>query len=251
MQISVPATLPYKNPLIGVPSRVMLPPREGNKQIPCQIDWTDYATGATEINIGNNATLEISQISALKIDNSLCGATVTFIFPDTGETVAVPAYSPNTIIEVFSQQTQFYVVAAEPIATDITRFQILNFLPPPVSVSVSTEQQTAIIGNINSGGAGVTPIIPGTVNGTLQGLSVEFGISSPAGDSNAVATFTDGAGKLIARTPVFVKTAIPANVVLLNLTNLAVRFEGGIDCTISGLLIASGEFNVNAYYRIP
>ncbi len=251
MDIRVPNPINYSAPLIALPSRVLLPPREGNKQIPCQINWTDAPGGCVLVNLGNNATLEFSQIAAFKIDNSLCGATVHFVFPDTGDTVTVPAYSPNTVIECFSQQTQFYVVSDGPIAGDISRFQILNFLPPPISVSVSTEQQTAVVAGISSAVAAPTQIVGNTINGTLQNVQVQFGVASPAADSNAVLTLTDGTGKVLAVSPVFVKTAIPANFSALNLTNIAVRFQGGIVATVSGLLIAAGQFSVNAYYRLP
>lgn len=253
MPITIPAAENYQSPLVAVPSRVLMPPREGNKSIPCEVDWSIMggANQSIYINLQNNATLEFSQVVALKVDNSECGASVRFIFTDTNETVTIPAYTPDAIVEVFTNQTQFYLVAEGAIATDVTRFQLLNFLPPPVVVPISTEQQTAVVGSISSGAAASAVIIPPTVNGTLENLLVQFGCASPAADSNAVATFSDGNGKVIARCPVFVKTGVPANVVSLNLSDAAVRFEGGIECTISGLLIASGEYSVNVYYRLP
>lgn len=253
MPISIPAATNYPSGLVAIPSRVLSDPREGNKSIPCEVDW-NIMGGVNQslyFNLQNNATLEFSQIVALKVDNSQCGADVQFIFPDTNETVTIPAYTPDAIVEVFTNQTQFYLIALGAIATDVTRFQILNFLPPPVVVPVSTEQRTAVVGAISAGAAAATQIIPTTINGTLENLSVQFGVSNPAADSNAIATFTDGTGKLIARCPAFVRTGVPANATLLNLTFAAVRFSGGISCTVSGLLIAGGEFDVNAYYRIP
>lgn len=252
MQIVVPNAVNYQSPLIAVPSRLLSEPREGRKQVPCEIAWGDMAPdGCMLLNLGNNATLEFSQVIALKVDNSLCGATVTFVFPDTGDTVAVPAYSPNTVIEVFSQQTQFYVVAAGPISGDITRFQILNFLPPPISISVSTEQQTAIVSGISAAAAGNTQIVPAGVNGTLQALEIHFGVANAAADSNADIQILDGNGKLIAQGVAFVKNATSSLTTLVSLQDIAVRFENGLIATVGGLLIASGQFNVNAYYRLP
>ncbi len=251
MDIQVPNPINYPSPLVAVPSRVMFPPREGNKQIPCQINWSDAPDGCMLVNLGNNATLEFSQISAIKCDNSLCGATVTFVFPDTGETVAFPAYSPNTIIEVFSQQTQFYVVAAGPITPDVTRFQILNFLPPPVSVSVSTEQQTASASNVSAAAPLVVDLVAPGINGTLQALQVQFGVANAAGNSNAAITVTDGNGKQIAYSAVFVKATEQTNTTIIDLSNINVRFQNGITLTVAGLGIASGEFNANAFYRFP
>lgn len=253
MGISIPGAINYPSPLVALPSRVLSQPREGNKTIPCQIDWATMGgtNQSVYVNLQNNATLEFSQIVALKVDNSLCGATVRFIFTDTMEVVSIPAYTPDAIIEVFTNQTQFYVVADGAIPTDLTLFQILNFLPPPVVVPTSVEQQVAVISNISSAAGGTVPVVPSTVNGTLENLVIQFGVGNPAAARDANIKIVDGAGRTFVYESVFVNTGIPANIVLTNLSDVALRFTGGLSAVVAGTGIAGGEFNVNAYYRLP
>lgn len=252
MPISIPPSVNYQSPLNAIPSRVLSAPKEGNHQIPCEILWGTMggANKCVAFNIQNNATLEISQIAAIKVDNSACGASIQFIFPDTMETITVPAYMPDAIVPVFSNGLQFYVQAVAPINTDVTRFQLLNFLPPPVVVPTTEEQQTLVVGNISAAAAGVLQILPTNVSGTIQGVQVSFGVASPAGDSNAIITIQDGNAKLIARVPVFVKSGVPANIAF-PFMDIDVRFQSGLQAIISGLLIPAGEYNVNLFYRLP
>src|ERR1700761_8517018 len=101
MSIVIPqGAVNYQSPLVAVPDINQQQPREGMKLISCEIDWgsTDKGSGAVFFNLQNNATLEVSQICGLVVDNSNCGADLEFVFPDTSTTIGIPAYAPYTVV---------------------------------------------------------------------------------------------------------------------------------------------------------
>lgn len=250
----IPAALPLGSPTIAIPSIVYKAPREGMKSVPFQIAWSQpIARGldTVQLNLQGNSTLEFSQICGLVVDNSNCGCSLDFIFVDSDVAISIPAYAPYTVVQVNSRALEFYVRAIGPISSDVTSFAVLNYAPAPVAVPVTVEQQTAVVGAISANVAAPTPIVAAGINGTLQDLSISFGIANPAGASNATGLLTDGAGKTIARVAAFVNTGNPVNQVLLNATDLSVRFSNGLNFTVGGLLIPTGEFAVNVFYRQP
>src|SRR4051812_21854302 len=133
MPLLIPQPTNYPSPLVAVPSLMQDEPKEGRKQVPCEILWNIMGgtTKCIAFNLKNNATLEISQISTLKVDNSQSAADVTFIFPDTSDTVTIPAGTPLAVVPVFSNAVQFYVSAPAALVGDVTRFQILNYRTYP------------------------------------------------------------------------------------------------------------------------
>lgn len=250
----IPASMPLGAPIIAIPSTVYDPPKEGMKSVPFQITWSRpiaRSLDTVSVNLQGNSTLEFSQICGLIVDNSNCGASLDFIFIDSDVTISIPAYAPYTVVQVNSRALEFYVRAIGPIATDVTSFSVLNYAPAPVAVPVTVEQQTAALSSISANVAATTAIVPAGVNGTLQDFAISFGIAVPAAASNAIGTLTDGTGRVIARVPAYVNTGQSVNQVLLDMTDLAVRFTNGINFTVSGLLIPTGEFAVNLYYRLP
>lgn len=253
MPITVPPSVNYPSPLNAHVSRINVRPLEGDMYIPCEILWATMggASKAVSFNLKELSTKPFSQIVALKVDNSECGASVRFTFLDTMETVTIPAYTPDAIVPVFTNALQFYVEVDGSIPSDITRFQVLNHMPPPVVVPTSEEQLTAILSNIPSGVGSVNNVIPNNLNGTLETVQVQFGVAAAAAASNATITLSDGTGKRIAYASVFVNLAAYVNVICIDLANVAVRFQGGIIATIAGAGIANGEFNVSAYYKLP
>lgn len=252
----VPPAVNYPNPLVALVARYLNPPREGNRMIPVEIDWGTMggASHCVAINLQNNATLEFSQIIALAVDNSDCGADVRFVFPDTGETTTIPAGSPKTIIEVFTNQVQFFVVAGfnseTVLANDSTRFSIHNSLPPPISVPISVEQESAVFNAINADGATMTQLVPATVSGTLQGIQVLR--TSPFANSGAQAfLIKDGTGKVITGGTFDSDSGtVSFDAIILDLNPMNVRFSQGLQMLQSGVNVG-GKYCVNLLFRIP
>lgn len=221
--------------------------------IPCEILWGSMGgqNNCVNLNLSNNATLEFSQIVALQVDNSQSGSDVTFSFPDTAVTTTIPAYSPNTVIEVFSGALQLFIQAIGPtvLSTDITRFTLLNFLPPPVSVSVSQEQSISSTTGVDAGTA-TTQLVPTTVSGTLTGLDVSIAIAATNTGAGSW-TVQDGTGKIIAQGSYQVSSGSKVNLTLFQQSSLNVRFSGGLKLTSSQTAVLGGTYSVNNYYRTP
>jgi len=252
MSLLIPPAKNYPSPLVSLPSRLLKAPREGHRAIPCEINWLTMggAENCVNINLQNNATLEFSQICALKVDNSICGIDVQFIFPDTSETITFPAYSPTTIVPVFTNQTQFFVVGTGTEAVDTTRFQILNYCPPPVAVPDNSAQNLGSILGVAMG-VGVTQIVPATASGTLEAMYITTQ-SVTSIDFDATFEFEDGQGNALPSTGLSLAGGSNATAVIMNLNPLALRFKDGIILTQSGTFPdAASKINVNMLYRTP
>src|SRR6185437_7618311 len=80
------ATLPV------LPSLTFIHPSEGRRYIPVNIGWA--GDGATyQMNVNGLTTQPFSQIVMIDVDNSQCGAEVTFYFPDSSDTLTIPPES--------------------------------------------------------------------------------------------------------------------------------------------------------------
>lgn len=252
MSFTIPPAKNYASPLVAVPTNYGDVPPEGAHLINCEILWgtmSSVADRCVNINLQNNATMNFSQISALSVDNSQCSTDIVFVFPDTGETTTFPAYSPKTILEVFTHQTQFFVVAKGALATDVSRFSIHNTVPPPIAVPISVEQQVAAANNITADGATGAQVIPMTINGTIEAISVSR--TGPiASANNQSFSIVDGALQVIAVGTFSSQAPQTVNVLLLNLTDIHVRFSGGLQFLQAGTNVG-GFYAVNIYYRNP
>lgn len=255
MPLQLPAAKNYTSPLVAVPVRWTLPPREGPKMIVCEIDWGTMGgpNNCVSINLQNNATLEFSQIVALSVDNSQCGADVQFIFTDTAETLTIPAYSPKSIVPVFTNQTQFFVVtglnsqAVE--SADVTTFSIHNSVPPPIAVPVSTEQNIANVNAVDMGTA-TTQLIPATVNGTLTGAQLNLAMNA-TNSGNGTWSLQDGTGKVIAQGAVSASSGNKYNLTLFSQMGMNVRFTNGVKLVCTQGAVLGATINGNLYYRTP
>lgn len=240
---------------IAVPSVMFREPKEGRKSITQSIAWSrPMAAGmrAVNINMQNNATLEFSQICGLIVDNSECGTDLDFVFPDTNVVISIPAYAPYTVLDVLTNQTQFFVIAKAPLTVDYTSFSILNFAPPPVAVPITRQQLTASIGSIAVTGAGTTQIIPATVSGTLQGLNITFACPTPAVSFNDAFNLVDGASnRLWTGNVAQQNSGSGVNIVLVDNSGLSLRFSGGLTLTQTGGFTPGATLDVNAYYLTP
>lgn len=255
MSLLIPPAKNYVAPLVSVPSPLLRVPKEGNKQIAVEVDWATMggSGNCVNFNFSNNSTIEFSQICSLKVDNSQCGSDIQFIFPDTTDTVTIPAYSPSVVVPVFTHAQQFFCVALAEEPQDITRFQILNYLPPPIAVPTSTAQ------NISSNGGIVlaqstTQVVPASMSGTLQ--AIQFGVSVVNASSlwNKNITLVDGGGTTLFTTDVGGPAA--GNVIeqIANFAPVNIRFKNGISMVIGpGFDPGGGQayINFNLAYRTP
>jgi hypothetical protein len=254
MPLIVPPSLPFNDPLAYVPLDTYKEPNEGRKSVPIDLLWSNAinkSVTAFAINLQNNATLEISKISGLVVDNSLCGSDIDFIFPDSSTTITIPAYAPYTVLAIHSNQRQFTVKARAPINGDETFMQVLNFAPPPVAVPITVQQKTAASGSINITGAGNTQIVAAGINGTLQGLNVSFANPKPAGAFNAAFTLQDGAGVILWKGNLALDATSPGlSGELVSINGLNARFINGLVLTQGGVG-SNGTLDINVYYIIP
>lgn len=254
----MPATPPAMNlnqfP-VRIPSIMYKPPKEGNGAVTFNVEWAiplSKSLQAININLQNNATLEFSQICGLIVDNSDCGSDLDFIFPDTDVTVSIPAYAPYTVLQVNTQQTQFFVRGFDLIVGDVTRFSVLNYAPMPVAVPITIQQQTAAIGSIAITGAGSTLIIPPAINGSLRGINVNVAWRTAAAPFNNLLSLIDGSGKALWRGNIAGQGADETIVTsLADLSNINVRFTGGVTLVQTGGFVVGGTIDVNAYFRTP
>jgi hypothetical protein len=251
----------YPSPLIALASTFGTAPKEGQYQIPVEIDWgvmggTDYLVSFNLANSGN--TKQITQICAVHVDNSACGSDIQFAFTDTSETITIPAYEPYALVPVFSRSLQFFVSAGiegeEVETTDVTRFTLFNFVPPPVVITPSQEQDTSVAAAI-AGAVGNTQIVPAGTNGSLNVVYVNY--SSPfgglAGAGVMGLSLVDGTGKVLWVGQMGGGILSAWNVVLASLTGIDFRFQNGIkfEQTLVGGAAIAGNFNVVLGYRQP
>jgi len=252
MAIMVPPARNYAAPLISVPAeKANLPPKEGPRLIACEIDWGTMGgpNNCVNLNFQNNATLEFSQVSALCVDNSNSGADVVFIFPDTNTTCTIPSYTPYAIVEVFTNQLQFYVYASTAQPNDITRFDILNYVPPPVVVPTSQEQNFASATGIDMGTAS-TQLVPTSVSGTLEAayIYLSMAATNTGGGSWAL---EDGNNNIIAQGAIQVSSGNKIDITLFQNTDMRVRFQNGLKMVCSQTAVLGGQISANLYYRTP
>lgn len=256
MPLIIPPAKNYGNPLVMQVSRVGLEPTEGRRQINCEVVWGEYPDYSVNVNLQQNATLALTQIIALSVDNSQCGADVQFYFPDSADVLTIPAYNPKTIVEVFTSSRQFYVISnlngqiVEP--ADITRFIVLNYLPPPIAVPTSQEQTAAVALVITGvGGGDLTNLVPATVSGTVEAVSVFY--SGPVGGAGAIQyAVQDGSTtpRILGGGQTSWGGGNVANQQLLLLNPCHLRFNNGLNFLQNGANIA-GAFSVNILYRTP
>jgi hypothetical protein len=243
MPLSIPAFDQYQSPLVPLRGLWNVAPQEGDRYVNAEIDWlvTTKST-AVQFSLSGNSPVSLSQIVALAVDNSRSGADVSFIFPDSGWELVVPAH--NQIISlVFTNALMFYASSPNAAIGDTLVFQILNSAPPPIPIAPSVAQNHAgVVGVPLSNGT--TPIVAPPITGTLNTLSMsidvttagqaQFNLNDGAGHVVWVAVFNFAAG---AQTPI-------------ELSGLSVRFFNGLNLVIANSTMA-GSIVVNCYYSTP
>jgi hypothetical protein len=250
--LTIPPAVNYPSPLAALPTRWPTTPVEGPKVIPCEIDWGVMGGPGhcVAINFQNNATLNVSQIVAIYVDNSQCGADVRFIFPDTSSTLTVPAYESGTF-PVFTNGTYFYVLSPLVIPSDVTNFVIHNYMPPPVSNPKSEFQQSVSVAGISLTGVTNTVILPAGTNGTLEGLFSTASVVAATVAYNMQATLVDGSGATLLAASLGGAIGVTGNYSLFNVTSANLRFQNGLRVVTSGTFASGGQAIVNVLYRTP
>lgn len=253
MTLAIPQpikTFPGGSILPVLPSRSYMEPKEGKRYIPVDITWP-AGTTTYDMNVQGLTTQPFSQVVMIDVDNYGAGVDVTFIFPDTSDTLNVPAASGG-LFPVFTNSTQFYVSVSGALATDKTRFRILNYLQEPVSLPPPQFNQIAAATNVTS--VGTFPILGPSVSGTLTGWSASIsGFANGAGASGIVASLINKAtGAVLDRGSITMGQNQGISGLVFNVSGAAVRFTGGLDAVVT----ASGSvtsINVDMFcrYRQP
>lgn len=255
MAFTVPAAVNYPSPLNAVPLDWLTPPVEGAKGIQCSIIWNVAGAGANKsvyLNLQNNATLNFSKVRALVFDNSRNGSDVQVIFPDTETTVSIPSYSPYAVIPVFTNQTQFYITSPNALATDVTNFMVMNTLPPPIAVPTTQEQNFFNTNQINVVGAGSQQLIAANINGTLEAANISGYLDGGGLSPSVDVSLVDGTGAILFHGTASVQSDGVENVTYLNLSDLRLRFSGGLSLVWTNIGVPAVAWVIpNLYYRTP
>ncbi|HEY1881110.1 MAG TPA: hypothetical protein VGG68_14380 [Caulobacteraceae bacterium] len=257
MPLLIPPAVNYPSPPISMPAFWQREPNEGPRFIPLEIDWAIMggALNCVALNLDNyGASVQnFTQIVALKVDNSACSADVQFIFPDTGDTVTIPGYSPCVIVPVFTNgRNLFVLLLGSEVASDVTRAQVHNSLPPPLVIPASDQAQlTATFSNIPMDGVTTTQLIPAAISGTLEAISLYAAANTVASAFSDQLTVQDGTAKLIAVAQASVQTGGTIDALLLNSTQMRVVFTNGLQLLQAATGTPAGHIVANLLYRTP
>jgi hypothetical protein len=248
--IIVPPFVAYQQQLYPLPAKWNTPPPEGDMFIPVEIDWgltTPVPTDAVQISL-TGGPIPFSQIVALSVDNGRSGGSVSFLFPDTGKQLTLPPFAQG-IYPIMTNSLSFYVVPDGCTTGDVTVFEILNSLPPPVSVFPAQLQSHASITGMNLSANGTTVVIAAPTSGTVQGFSLTVsGSSTTAGACDF--QLADGTGTAIYHQTI----TVPAGYVSQTtpMSGLLMRFTDGLDAVIATTNgITAGNVAINVYYSVP
>jgi hypothetical protein len=246
MPLSIPAFDQYQQPMFPLRGLWNHAPPEGDKFVNATIDWlVTTKSNAVQFSLSGNSPVSLSQIAALGVDNSRSGADCSFIFPDSGWELVVPARN-QLIAPVFTNALMFYASARSAIAGDTVVFQIFNSVPPPVPIAPSVAQNSASVSPIPLNVPSTTQLLPLGTNGTLNTLNID--VQSTVG---GVANFflNDGTGRNIWQTAI--EFPATGGTQSFAVPGLSTRFVNGLTLQIGTTSITSGWVVVNLYYSTP
>ena len=249
MPIVVPPFVQYQSPLPPLRGLWNATPTEGDRFVSAEIDWglTVPLGMGVQFSLSGNSPLAFSQIVAFQVDNTRNAADVSFLFPDSGYTLVVPAYCQGTF-PVFTNALMFYAASATAVSGDRTVFQVLNSMPPPVAVQESAIQENNGLAGIDLTVDTSVQVVPLGVNGTLEYIFLSL---AGEGTGAAQVNLLDG------NTPpkeIFVTSTIANTTgqpVYINVGPIRVGFVNGIIIQISGTSLSTGLAIVNLYYGVP
>jgi hypothetical protein len=245
LPLTIPAFVQYQSPMFPLRGLWNRAPQEGDQFVNVECDWLVSPPGnAVQFSLSGNSPVALSQIVALAVDNGRCGADVDFIFPDSGFVLTVPAHNQG-VFPVFTNALMFYASAPSSAAGDITIFQILNSLPPPIPMAATETQNHSSVTAIALAN-GSTPIVAPGVSGTLNSLSITIALTG----GFAALILADGRPVNIWG-GTFDAAAATTQFFNPNLNGLNVRFVNGLNAILSGVTATGGPLDVNVYYTTP
>jgi hypothetical protein len=251
MPLTIPPFSQYQAPLVPLRGVWNTPPPEGDKFVNIEVDWLVNTSNLTAVQfaLAGNSPVALSQIAALAIDNSRSGADVVFLFPDSGFSLSIPSHEGG-VFPVFTNALMFYAIAANAQSGDVTVFQVMNSIPPPVPVSPTFAQNHAGI-SAASIVNGSTPIVAAPISGTLNTISLSIAATATSAGSFNVA-FVDGNSRTVWEGVFSVAAGGVPQEFPVNLTGLSIRFANGLAMVISGEVnITGGAIYGNVYYSTP
>jgi hypothetical protein len=245
LPLTIPPFNQYQSPIVPLRGLWNAPPAEGDKFITAEIDWlVTTTTQAVQFAVSANSPVAFSQIVALAVDNSRSGADVDFVFSDSGFILTVPAHNQG-VFPVFTNGLMFYVIGSAAVAGDVTTFQVLNSMPPPIPIEPSADQNHAGIGGLSLAN-GTTILIPPPITGTLNTLSVALEVG---GGGTCNMSLVDGSGRTVWIANPIAEAAVPT--LYFPLTGLNVRFVNGLSMVVANSTFAPGNAVINLYYSTP
>lgn len=244
----------YTDALASWPARIAQAPSEGPRVIEGGIAWgTNGGGGAVHFNAGSGVQNPLSQIAAIWCDNLLSNTDVQFIFIDTGHVVTVPGQSSG-LYPVNTQRTELVInCRTAPLPTDITRFSVFNFAPPPVAVAETNFVTASTTANRPIAAGAVQLIAPGQ-NGVVGCIDIAVTqVKGGASGSLALFLIEDGMGTTLGEAVMGVDSneTLPFATILHLEVNQ--RFQNGVSLLMaSGGLsaFAAGSVTVNLFPRI-
>lgn len=246
MSQTIPAFVQYQAPMFPLRGLWNHAPAEGDYFVNVVLDWAAFDASAVQFMLAGNSPVSISQIVALSVDNSRCGADVDFLFPDSGFVLSVPAYNSG-VYPVFTNALMFYAVASQPAGSaGLTVFQILNSMPPPLSIAPSSIQNSVTETGIplhTTGNTYVTLLGP-AVSGRMTGFNINWGGSTDNLPTSNV-DFVDGLSNILWAGTI---NNSPGQ---MTVSGMNVRFSNGLQFGLLGSDYSTGEIFVTVFYTSP
>lgn len=253
MPLVLPPYVPYQGTPVQTPGTWNRKPREGDKQIQMEFDWSTQGGPNNCIynNLSSGNVVPISQIAALAVDNSHCGVDVLFLFPDTGFKLNVPAFGGG-VFQVFTNATAFYALAQGAGGNDNTVVMVLNSLPPPISIQPTEEQTIASVSGVSLTANATTTLVAAGVNGAIEAFDIGCAVDTGGAGEIAVLSLVDGSTPPVTlwQTPL----SLPASTfqtIRFTLSGIRARFFNGLSIKVASTSIATGNASVNIYYGTP
>lgn len=200
----------FRGSYASLPASMLKPPTEGNRTIPVSISWLrdgQSPSFAIQFNARLQQVLNFTQICSLHVDNTRCSSSINIVFPDTGFQVQL---TPNSegFYPVLTNGLEFVAfIDLQPVASDVTILQVMNFLPPPIEfgmgvagVGAGTVRRVDTVAPIQGGPitdlGSVSLAVPLTVNfGGTGAVTAPLALDNLSGASGATAgTLTRSAG---------------------------------------------------------
>ena len=253
--INIQGAIPYAGNYQSFQSRLLLPPPEGNLTIPVSVEWVNDTVSpnfSMQFQLQGQRNLQISQISALYVDNLSNAADVAFYFPDTQFRLDIPSYSEG-VFPVVTNGLQFTAQCLSAADGDSTFIQILNFNPPPVALVKVVFQSPGTEVNIALPST-VTPthmnIISGA--GVLRGFSISVaGAASSIADTVSITLTDDTGGGTGARLfgALFSTSTTAGNLQFASPPGFVVEFSNGVTLNLNdiGGDVTAGAVSANIY----